>query len=404
MAEKLLTAKKIAALLKTDAEQGRHSDGGNLYLSVRGTGRSWTFMFNQNGKRFELGLGPVRDVTAEEARDEARKLRRALRAGEDIRPAVRRQKAAPKPTFRQWIETWSPSVTAAFKTEAQRRNWDSAFRVHCGSLMDLRVDAIETEHVLRVLQPIWQAKPVAARKVQNQIERALDAAKAKGLREGDNPARRAGHLDHLLGKAPKGSRGHFAALHFDAVPALLERLATESTATSLCLRFTILTAVRGGEARGAEWSEINTKAKTWTIPGLRMKSGREHVVPLSDAAIAILENARKLGDGVQVFPGRSGGVLSDQAVMNLLARSVDDGVEATTHGMRSAFRDWCGDRTTFPRELAEQALAHAIGDATEAAYRRSDAIEKRRLLMQAWADHCTGATKAAKVISLQGRA
>jgi integrase len=248
------------------------------------------------------------------------------------------------------------------------------------------VNTIETVDILRVLKPIWQRIPETASRLRGRIERVLDAARAKGLRSGENPARWRGHLDNLLPARQKVTRGHFAAMPYKEVPAFTARLRESDGIAAVALEFAILTAARSGEVLGAQWSEIDLAAKVWTVPAGRMKAGREHRVPLSARAMVIVEQMKKVGTSDYVFPGyRSGRPISEPALRRVLRRMQ---VPVTVHGFRSAFRDWCGEATSFPREIAEAALAHVVGDETERAYRRLDALEKRRKLMDGWAKFC----------------
>jgi len=255
------------------------------------------------------------------------------------------------------------------------------------------VNQITTEDVLAVLQPIWLIKAETASRVRGRIEKVLDAAKAKGLREGENPARWRGHLDHLLPRRPRLQRGHHAAMPWRQVPEFIVRLRESCSMAALALEFVILTAARSGEVlrsvregqvMGACWDEIDYQSRVWIIPAVRMKAAREHRVPLSDRALAILEEAEKSRQGKFIFLGQRGDQpLSEMALAMLLRRM---GVmRATVHGFRSSFRDWAGETTSFPREIAEAALAHTVGDKVERAYRRGDALERRRELMEAWA-------------------
>jgi integrase len=251
------------------------------------------------------------------------------------------------------------------------------------------VDKIETADVLAVLQPIWREKPETASRLRGRIERVLNAAKAKGYRTGENPAAWRGHLENLLPKPSRLSRGHHAAMRYQDVPAFVATLREREAVAGLALEFAIVTAARSGEILGARWSEVDLDAKVWTIPAERMKAAREHRVPLSEPALAILRKVNEAKVSDYVFPGqRPGKPLSVMALEMVLRRM---GIEdATVHGFRSAFRDWAGNETNFPRELAEHALAHVIGDKAEQAYRRSDALMRRRELMDAWARHCEG--------------
>jgi integrase len=275
---------------------------------------------------------------------------------------------------------------------------------YAAPLRKLPVDAIDTAAVLSVLKPIWQAKPETASRFRGRVEQVLDAAKAKGHRTGENPARWRGHLDKLLAKRQKLTRGHHAAMAYTELPAFISRLRDRQTesVSALALEFAILTAARSGEVLGMRWDEVDDAAKVWTVPPTRMKAAREHRVPLSARALAILDEAKKARAGAFVFPGSRGGrPLSVMAMEMVLRRMGRDSV--TVHGFRSAFRDWAGNETQFAREVAEAALAHVIGDAAERAYRRGDALEKRRALMEAWASYCDP-TIVNNVINLPARA
>jgi integrase len=257
---------------------------------------------------------------------------------------------------------------------------------YCAPMWAKPVADIAMADVLEVLQPLWRSRPETASRLRGRIEAVLDAAKAQGFRQGENPARWRGHLDKLLPKRQKLTRGHHAAMPYREVPAFMARLRERESISSLALEFAILTAARTGEVLGARWQEIDLAAKVWTVPATRMKAGKEHRVPLSSRALAILERLAKAKTGEFVFPGQKPGhPLSTMALEMVLRRMKIKG--ATVHGFRSTFRDWSGDETHFPRELAEAALAHVAGDSTERAYRRGDALEKRRALMNAWAQY-----------------
>jgi integrase len=247
------------------------------------------------------------------------------------------------------------------------------------------VDAIWTEDVLAALKPLWLTKPETASRLRGRIERVLSAAKAKGLRTGENPAAWRGHLDNILPKRSQLSRGHHAAMPYADLPAFMTRLREREAIAACCLEFLILTAARSGEALGVRWSEIDEATKVWGIPKERMKASREHRVPLTDRALAILDEMKGARVSEFVFPGqKAGSPLSVMALEMILRRM---GVDVTTHGFRSTFRDWAGNETSFPREICEHALAHSVGDKAEQSYRRSDALEKRRALMSAWAGY-----------------
>ena len=263
------------------------------------------------------------------------------------------------------------------------------------------MDTVATDDVLAVLKPIWTAKAETASRVRGRIEKVLDAAKAKGFREGENPARWRGHLDHLLPRPSKLARGHHAAMPYDEVAAFVADLRGREALAALALELCILTAARSGEILGMRWEEIDLEKKVWTVPAHRMKAGREHRVPLSQRAADILARLGEARSGDFVFPGqRRDKPLSNKAMEMMLRRMNIE--NATMHGFRSSFRDWAGNETGYPRELIETALAHVIGDKAEQAYRRSDALEKRRQLMEAWASYCA-ADPAQKVVPMLRR-
>lgn len=373
---------------------GRHADGGGLYLDRDENGRSrWVFMWTRNGKRREMGLGPANKdgVSLGKAREAAAAARQALLDGSDpieARDAAKRT-PAPVPNFGEMADELVKALGSQWRNPKHRAQWSMTLKVYAKPLRSLPVNRIDTEAVLEVLKPIWLAKPETASRLRGRIERVLDAAKAKGHRNGENPARWRGHLDHLLPKRQKLTRGHHEALAYADLPGFVGELRGREGVAALALEFLILTAARSGEVRGAKWSEVDLKAKVWTVPASRMKAGREHRVPLSARAVEILEHVQPLATGkpdkAYVFPGPAATKpLSENAFGALLKRMK---VEVTAHGFRSTFRDWAGEVSTFPREVAEAALAHVVGDATERAYRRGDALEKRRRLMDAWAGY-----------------
>jgi integrase len=312
-----------------------------------------------------------------------------LDAGEN--PIEAKRKAAKfetgKPTFGAIADALIAAKESEWRNEKHRAQWRASLTEFAAPLRPRPVDQIDTAAVLDVLTPFWLAKPETASRLRGRIEAVLDAAKAQGHRSGENPAAWRGHLAHLLPKRGKLTRGHHAAMAYGDVPAFLALLRTQENIAAMALEFCILTATRSGEVYGARWSEIDISAKVWTVPAARMKAGREHRVPLSDRAAAILEKLFAAQTGDFVFPSPRGqGPLSHVAMAKVMRRlEVED---ATVHGFRSSFRDWAGNETHFPRELAEAALAHVIGDRAEQAYRRGDALEKRRALMEAWAKWC----------------
>ena len=407
---KRLTAMSVKAI----GQVGRHSDGGGLYLSVSANGgRRWVFLFRWRGKLKEMGLGSARSVTLAQARAAADKARAALSAarvtGGALNPLEARREAAREAeatvaskaaeqaaagrTFGDAVQSYLEAHEGSWRNEKHRAQWRMTLTKYAAALSAKPVADIATADVLNVLRPLWSATPETASRLRGRIEAVLDAARARGdIAEGQaNPARWRGHLETLLPKRARLTRGHHAAMPYKHVPEFIGRLREAETTAALALEFTILTAARSGETLGARWKEFDLEAKVWTIPGARMKAGREHRVPLSARACAIVETLASVKTGEFVFASRSGGgraALSGMAMGMALRRMEADGDRATVHGFRSAFRDWAGNETEFPRELAEEALAHAAGDATERAYRRGDALERRRRLMDEWAGHC----------------
>ena len=376
----------------TVTEPGRHSDGGGLYLNVTETGaRSWLFMWKVAGRRREMGLGSARAVTLARAREIAAECRATVAAGRDPLQMRAEAQTAERaiPTFGECADEFIAAKQSEWRNDKHRAQWAMTLTKYAAPLRRLSVDAIDTAAVLSVLKPVWQAKPETASRLRGRIEQVLDAAKAQGHRTGENPARWRGHLDKLLAKRQTLTRGHHAAMAYADVPAFLARLRERQagSVSALLLEFTILTAARSGEALGMRWEEVDETAKVWTVPPARMKAAREHRVPLSARALDLLGEAKRARTGEFVFPGRGADrPLSVMAMEKVLRRMHLDDV--TVHGFRSAFRDWAGNETHFPREVAEAALAHVIGDAAERAYRRGDALEKRRALMEAWASYC----------------
>ena len=280
------------------------------------------------------------------------------------------------------------SLSLGFRNEKHKAQWKSTLQTYAGSLRSKSVDAIGTDDVLAVLKPIWTVKAETASRVRGRIEKVLDAAKAKGFRNGENPARWRGHLDHLLPRPSKLARGHHAAMPYEDVAGFIANLQKREASAAVALELCILTAARSAEILGMQWSEVELDKKIWTVPADRMKAGREHRVPLSPRAVAILHQLDALRADEFVFPGQARNrPLSNMAMEMVLRRMKIE--NATVHGFRSSFRDWAGNVSNFPREVVETALAHVIGDKAEQAYRRSDALEKRRKLMDEWAAYCS---------------
>lgn len=370
---------------------GYHADGGGLYLQVTASGaRSWIFRYSNGGRRHEMGLGSYPEVTLKAARDKAAEMRILRAAGGDplqVRRAERHGRAG-SVTFAEAADAYIAAHEPGWRNSKHRQQWSNTLATYVfPSLGSVAVADIETSHVTMVLEPIWLAKTETATRVRQRIEAILDWAAARGLRTGENPARWRGHLDKLLARPTRlRTVQHHAALPYADLPGFMLELVGQNGVAARALTFCILTAARTGEVTGARWSEID--GDVWTIPGARMKSGREHRVPLSHPARQILEEMRAIardGDGF-VFPGgRAGKPLSNMAMAAVLKRMGRGGI--TAHGFRSSFRDWARECTNFPREVAETALAHVLKDKVEAAYARGDLLDKRRELMDAWADH-----------------
>jgi len=396
MARKInrLNARSVATIKKF----GRHADGGGLYLSVSPNGgRRWTFLYRWHGKPTEIGFGSARDVTLARARELATGAR--IRLAQGVNPKDARKPAAGA-TFGECADRLVEAMRPSWRNEKHASQWQMTLGNYAFSIRRLPVADVSVDAVLEVLKPIWGSKPETASRLRGRIEKVLDAAKAQGLRFGENPARWRGHLDHLLPKPSKLTRGHHAAMPYADVPAFMSDLKAREAVAARALEFTILTATRSGEVLGARWEEIDLDRGVWTVPPQRMKGGRELRVPLSGRALEILRAMHEVRSGEFVFPGqRANKPLSHMAMEMMLRRMKIEG--ATVHGFRSAFRDWAGNETGYPRELIETALAHVIGDKAEQAYRRSDALEKRRDLMAAWAAYCA---KTNTVVPLRRKA
>jgi integrase len=398
-----LTARTAATLMKA-GKSGKWSDGDGLYLRIDAAARCrWFFKFTgpSDRKPREMGLGGFPDVPLSEARKARDEAKRLAQAGKDPiieRDAAKRAREG-KVTFGAVAEEVIQRKGAASRNATHRHQWRMTLERYAARLWPLPVDEIDTAAILAVLTPLWQLAPETASRLRGRIETVLDAARAQGhiLRNEANPARWKGHLDQLLPKRSRLSRGHHSAMPYAEVPDFMRALRQHEGMAALALAFSILTATRRGEVLGARWDEIDLDVAVWTIPAERMKAGREHRVPLSDRALAILQDLGKAQLGPFVFAGQPAERPLSDTAMNMLLRRM--GVTVTPHGFRSSFRDWCGDETQFPREVAEAALAHSVGNEVERSYRRGDALEQRRKLMQAWAEFCSGET--ANVVPLR---
>ena len=387
-----LTAVKVNALKK----KGLYPDGGGLYLQVSGNGaKSWIFRYKASGRARDMGLGPLSAISLAAARDLAAVYRRQRLAGLDpieVRKDQRAQQkldAAKATTFDQASEAYIAAHSAGWRNSKHRSQWSNTLQTYASPVIGgLSVQRVDTDLVLKVLEPIWQSKTETASRVRGRIEAILDWAKARGMRTGENPARWRGHLQNLLPKRSKVQQvRHHPALPYAEIPDFLALVTQREDIASSALVFSVLTAARTGEVLGARWYEIDMKAAVWTVPASRMKGGREHRVPLSSEALAVLSKLARERINEFVFPGlKRGRPLSNMSLLMLLRNLKRSDI--TVHGFRSTFRDWAAERTNFPREIAEAALAHAVKDKVEAAYQRGDLLEKRRKLMSAWAQHC----------------
>ena len=386
--------KLSARSVTTVSKPGRHSDGGGLYLIVdKGGAKRWAFIFRWEGKLKEMGLGGITAVTLADAREKAAACRKDLSDG---RNPIAQRKAAQlaeqsATTFGDFADALVSDLKSGFKNAKHRWQWEQTLKVYAEPLRKLPIQEVDTAAVLEVLKPLWKTKQETASRLRGRIERVLDAAKAKGLRTGENPARWRGHLQNLLSMRRKLQRGHHPAMPFVDLPAFVSKLREREADAALMLEFTILCVPRTNEIAAAKWPEIDRKAKVWTVPASRMKSDKEHRVPLGPRALEILDIVAPLRtEGDYIFPGpKPGKPFSNMAMLALLQRRMKR-PDCTVHGFRSSFRDWVGECTSFPREVAEVALAHAVGDETEIAYRRGDALQKRRQLMLAWEEFVGG--------------
>lgn len=383
------------------AGPGRHGDGRGLFLYVKPSGsRSWVLRYQIRGRRRDLGLGSYPDVSLAMARDRAAEARRLIAEGED--PITKKQQAKPK-TFREAALELIESKRPGWKSAKHAAQWTATLETYVfPKIGAVQVIKIETADVISTLTPIWAAKPETANRVRQRIEAVIDYASALGIRTGDNPARWRGHLDHLLPK-PKKVRAvkHHPALPHAQIADFMADLAQREGVAARALAFTILTAARSGETRGITWGEVDLNAKVWTIPAARMKAAKEHRVPLTDEALALLgPRAEGAPDDALIFgsEAKPGKPISDMSMTAVLRRM--DRNDITVHGFRSTFRDWAGETTGFSREVIEAALAHGIKDKAEAAYARSDLFDKRRKLMEAWASVVSAKEKSANIVQL----
>jgi integrase len=381
-------------------QPGRHSVGDSLILCVGESGRaSWIArVVDAAGRRRDFGLGPFKDYTLAEVREKARDLRKAGRDGAEILTRRERRMAMRKvPTFKEAAEKVHDERKGVWSNGKHVDQWLSSLEAYAyPKLGHLAVDRIGVAQVVDALSDVWHKAPETARRVRQRIMAVLNWAHAREYRSTQVSNAAVG-----LGLGPqKEGRGNFAALPYTEVAALIAELRRKETIGNLALEFTILTAARSGEVRGATWDEFDLEAKLWTIPGARMKAGREHVVPLCDRAVTIVRRAMDIrSSGTIVFPGLRGKPMSDATMAKALREAGVPREKGTVHGMRSAFRDWISEETSFPGDVAEAALAHVIRNKVEAAYRRGSLLAKRREMMNAWAAYCEGATNVVRMVA-----
>ena len=407
---KRLTVATVAKLVKRRAP-GMYPDGDGLCLAISPAGvTSWSYRFMIDGRAREMGLGPLRDVSLEQARQLAYQARQLKRQGIDPIEARRAKQldiavaTAKTMSFEACAKGYIAAHRAGWKNAKHAQQWLSSLETYVYPVFGkLPVDAIDVGLVLKVLEPIWHAKTETAARLRGRIEAVLDWATAREYRSRDvpNPARWKAHLENLL--APKSkvapTKNH-AALDYRELPGFMTKLSEQEGAAVRALKFAILTATRTSETRGARWDEINLAERLWTIPAARMKGAREHRVPLSDAAMATIERQAECRQGDLVFPGKAAGrPLGTNALLQVMQRL--GRADVTPHGFRSTFRDWVSESTHFASEIAEMALAHKIPNRVEAAYRRGDLLAKRRQVMNAWAKFCTTPASIGAVIPLQ---
>lgn len=401
-----LTAMQVQKLSKP----GHHADGAGLHLCVKASGgKSWIFRYRFGGKEREMGLGPLHTVSLAEAREKALAQRKLLLDGVDPLAAKqaselqRKLAEASVITFDTAATSYIASHRAGWKNEKHAEQWANTLTTYASPVFgSLPVADITTPLVLRVLEPIWTTKTETASRVRGRVEKILDWCKTQGYRTGDNPAAWRGHLENLLSAPQKTKKvEHHPALPWREIGAFMQELRTMPGVAALATEFIILTNCRTSEAIEARWSEIDMVEKRWTIPAARMKAAKEHTIPLSDAALAVLQRAKaESKESEFIFPGgKKDTPLSNMACLALLKRMGRG--DLTVHGFRSSFRDWAGESTAHPREVIEHAMSHQLKDKAEAAYQRGSLLERRRVLMADWAAYCAKPAATGVVVPLQ---
>lgn len=405
-------AKELSALAVSKLkDEGRYAVGGvdGLYLRIAGNSRAWVLRIKIGGKRCDVGLGPFSEIKLTDARELAREYRRKVREGvdplkerRDARAATLIERAAAK-TFKECAEAYIAANKAGWKNDKHVKQWSATLETYAyPTIGALPVASVAIAHILNILEPLWATKTETASRLRGRIETVLDWAKVRGYRDGENPARWRGHLDKTLPARNKVQKvEHHAALPYAEIGEFMVDLRKREGMSARALEFSILCASRSGEVRNATWAEMDTVGKVWTIPADRMKAGKEHRVPLSDAAVALLKAVPRVEGSNHVFPAPRGGALSDMALTAVLKRM--ERADLTQHGFRSTFRDWAGETTSYPREVIEHALAHQLADKAEAAYQRGDLLAKRARLMKDWSKACASVAKpGANVTPIKG--
>jgi integrase len=394
------------------SKAGYHHDGGGLYLQVRegknGITRSWVFRYTRLGKARNMGLGPLHTISLSEARVKAREARKLRLEGVDpvgdrkAQRAAQRVSEATAMTFKQCAEAYIAAHQAGWRNPKHAAQWTATLGAYAYPIFGtLPVQAVDVGLVMKAIEPIWSAKTVTASRVRGRIESVLDWATARGYRQGENPARWNGHLENLLPSKTKVHRvEHHPALPHGEISGFMADLRQKEGVPARALEFAILTAARTGEVIGARWDEMNLTEKLWIVPATRMKAGKAHRVPLSDAALTILERMREIRRNDFVFPGRDAGKPISGIGFSSVLQRMKRG-DLTPHGFRSTFMDWAAEQTNFPAEMRDMALAHTVSDKVEAAYRRGDLFERRREMMAAWAQFCEGAS-GGNVVAMRG--
>jgi len=397
------TPGKLAAVSLKRLPDGSHADGGNLYLVVRGNSKSWVFRYvAPSGERRRMGLGSLNAVTLSEARKRAAELREQIRHPKAPTDPLAERQATKLAQRVGLLRTKTFEACATAYIDAHRNEWKNSKHVQQWTntlaqyafpvFGDLPVSQVDEALILKVLEPIWNTKTETAKRLRGRVETVLDWATFNKFREGENPARWKGHLEHSLAKPSKVAKvQHHAAMPYAELPGFMQMLRGKSGSGARALDFLILTGCRSGEVRGACWSEIDLEGKLWVIPGARMKMGLGHRIPLSETAVALLKELPRINGTDLVFPSAKANTpLSDMTLTAILRRCQLG--HFTVHGFRSSFRDWLAEATNYSNEVCEMALAHSVTNKVEAAYRRGDMLEKRFPMMNEWASYCGGKT------------